>query len=187
MKFTCIVVSVLWSMGCHPAFADSRNPFEPVRSQSKQGAPALTRNAPVLPPVLPPPMAPKPGSFQSIAAPRPPKDVGEAPARTKPKESPMRSTAASCQIKVKTVSMAAPAFGGIVTLVLQGGARDCVSAVLVEENWLEAKEITDPNAIRFVVDANDGSAPRQSSITVANAGQSVSVTLVQEGRVPRTP
>jgi hypothetical protein len=53
---------------------------------------------------------------------------------------------------------------------------------LVEESWLEVKDLSDPSAIKLAVDANDTSAPRQSNVVIANAGQSVTVTLVQEGR-----
>jgi hypothetical protein len=94
----------------------------------------------------------------------------------------MRLTAAACQLKPKSESVAAPAYGGIVLVTLQGGSRDCVSAVLVEESWLEVKDLSNPSAIKLAVDANDTNLPRQSNVVIANAGQSVTVTLVQEGR-----
>jgi hypothetical protein len=122
--------------------------------------------------------------------PPPPPDALDSPSvkassGRKTREAPSRSAAAACTIKVKSQSVAAPSTGGVVTISLQGGGQDCVSAVLVEQSWLEARDLSDPSAIRLEVDANDTATPRQSNIILANAAQSVTITLVQEGRSSR--
>lgn len=179
------------------ASTDTRNPFDPSGAKaSPRPAATYTRPivrhdamstgpvAPMLPMLLPPPL-PLPPS----PVPRPPEarpmPLEAATGRKKPKESTMAMTAAGCKLKAKSESVAAPAYGGIVVIALEGGSRDCVSAVMVEESWLEAKEISDASSIRLAVDANETSLPRQSNIIIANAGRSVTVTLVQEGRAPR--
>jgi hypothetical protein len=109
----------------------------------------------------------------------------EAGDKKKPKESQLESTAATCKLEAKSASVAAPAYGGLVSVTLVGGSKSCVSAVMVEQPWLEVQELTKPGAIRIAVDANDSATPRQSNIIIANAGRSVTVTLVQEGRTSR--
>lgn len=179
------------------ASTDTRNPFDPSGSRvGPRPAVNLSRPivrhdamptgpvAPMLPMVLPPPLPSPPSPAL------PPKEARMVPAeaptgRKKAKESTMAMTAAGCKLKAKSESVAAPAYGGIVVIALEGGSRDCVSAVMVEESWLEAKEISDASSIRLAVDANETSSPRQSNIIIANAGRSVTVTLVQEGRMPR--
>jgi hypothetical protein len=183
MKLTNAVIAVLLALGSASSFADTRNPFDPasatVNTRTLRALPPPLKALPFLPPPPPPPP-------QRAARPAEMPKLPEEAVSGKPKEPTMRATAAACQIKVKAESIAAPSHGGIVTIVLQGGARDCVSAVLVREDWLEAQELFDPNAIKLAVDANEASTPRQSDIIIANAGQSVTVTLVQEGRSPRT-
>lgn len=198
MKFSHIALVLLSGLGLGSAHAatDTRNPFDP--SSARVAAKALpsktsTRfdsvdagaSAPMLPLLLPPPLPFPPA--QAL----PPQEGSRAPAseavssKKKPKQTVMGATAAGCKLKAKQDSVAAPAYGGLVTIALEGGSRDCVSAVMVEEPWLEAKELSDPSSIRLAVDANDSSSPRQSNIVIANAGRSVTVTLVQEGRSAR--
>ena len=179
-----------------------RNPFEPVKvtASKKTTAPAqipppLEKPSELPPLILPPPAPEPPPVAVPKSAPAPAAKSGdgfvtvEAPekpaARTKSRD-PASRIQASCSLKTKVSIIAAPAAGGAVTLPLQvSGGRECLSAVLAEQSWLEVKDISDPSAVRLLVDANDAETPRQSNIVVANAGQSVTVVLMQEGRMAR--
>lgn len=201
MKFSYMALGLLVVLGLGNASAatDSRNPFDPTspKVSTKGGSSSKTSarldaadagasaSAPMLPLLLPPPLpsppAPALSPQEGLRA-----STGEAASsKKKPRQTVMSATAAGCKLKAKQDSVAAPAYGGLVTIALEGGSRDCVSAVMVEEPWLEAKELSDPSSIRLAVDANESSSPRQSNIVIANAGRSVTVTLVQEGRSPR--
>jgi hypothetical protein len=194
MKFSYIALALLAVLGSANAATDTRNPFDPTGAKLTQSKSSTRLDAASLPPgagapmpplLLPPPLPypPSPAPSSQEIAHTAPSDA--AASRKKPKQTAMSVTAAGCKLKAKQDSVAAPAYGGIVTIALEGGSRDCVSAVMVEEPWLEAKELSDPSSIRLAVDANDSSSPRQSNIVIANAGRSVTVTLVQEGRSPR--
>ena len=63
-----------------------------------------------------------------------------------------------------------------------GGGKSCVSGVLLEKSWVEAKGFGDPTFIKIQVAANVANLPRQSNIVLANASQSVTVALVQDGQ-----
>jgi len=207
MTRTYALVAALLTLASTACWADTRNPFDPAsaRSTASKAAPGQARTAapkaeassvsssamtaPMLPPILPPPIPPAPAKLPldlpppAAPAPAPASAVEAAPAKSK--ESPMRQAAAACKLKAKNSSVFAPAHGGLVTIELLGSGKDCASAVMVEQPWLEARELNDPTAIRVAVDANDTEAPRQSSIIIANAAQSLTVTLVQEGRIAR--
>lgn len=199
MKFTYAMLACVMVLACTNAAADARNPFDPASAapgstaaKPKAKAPVVSAplaRAPMLPAelLLPPVLPPMPAASTAKPAdvPRLVAEASEAPASKKPKESVLRATAAGCKLKARVESVAAPAYGGIVTVALLGSGRDCVSAVMVEETWLEAQELSDPSLIRLAVDANISGAPRQSKIVIANAGQSVTVTLVQESRPDR--
>jgi hypothetical protein len=193
------VLACAMALACANAAADVRNPFDPASAAPSETAAkqkskvlrasSLPARAPMLPdelllpPVLPPVPAARPPKHADV--PRLAAETAEVPVSKKPKESILRATAASCKLKPRVESVAAPAYGGIVTVALLGSGRDCVSAVMVEEPWLEAQELSDPSLIRLAVDANSSGVPRQSKIVIANAGQSVTVTLVQESRPDR--
>ncbi len=211
-----LIACMLAAAGANAAGQDARNPFDPATAKRSTTHAAVQPQAPVaaaqraavavrapmlpeelsLPPVLPPALPPPlPSPARRADVPRLPPEAPQAPSgkpaketsASKPaKESAMRITAASCQLKARTETVSAPAYGGIVTIALQGSGRDCVSAVMVQEPWLEAKDLSDPALIRLAVDANSTSMPRQSNVVIANAGQSVTVTLVQEGRSDRS-
>jgi hypothetical protein len=196
MKISHLTFAAIAAFSGTLSHADTRNPFDPasaakvpVEKQDKaRGARSMPPGTnpvapfPQLPPVLPPPLP----AARPPAAATMPAEVEEPTERKKrSKSTQMQATAAACQLRVKSESVAAPAYGGLVTISLQGGSKSCVSAVMVEQSWLEVQELTDPDAIRIEVDANESSTPRQSNIVIANAGRSVSVTLVQEGRTPR--
>lgn len=190
-----LIFAVFAVLGCSTSHADTRNPFDPTTvkhstrkatspPQGKALAPAAlpTPPLPALPPVLPPPL-PTPRAALPAESPTEQVDVGS---KKKAKATPLQSTAASCPLKVQSESVAAPAYGGLVSISLQGNSKSCVSAVMVEQPWLEVQELNDAAAIRIAVDANESATPRQSNIVIANAGRSVTVTLVQEGRAART-
>lgn len=191
MKLSHIAFTVFTVFSCSLSHADTRNPFDPTGAKTpagklpgRQPAPgvAMAPQFPALPPVLPPPLPAARPPAPSAAL----EDVVEQPEKKKAKASQRQAAATACPLKVKSESVAAPAFGGLVEIELQGSSKSCVSAVMVEQSWLEVQELNDPSAIRIAVDANENSTPRQSNIVIANAGRSVTVTLVQEGRVART-
>lgn len=196
MKLTHLAFMAIAAVSSAQSYADTRNPFDPSSAKARtekpgnvpgvRSEPPLGQVAPpfpALPPMLPPPL---PAAHPPAPAPMPASaEATETSQKKRPKESQLESTAASCQLKVKSESIAAPAYGGMVSIGLQSSSKSCVSAVMVEQTWLEVQELTDPSAIRIAVDANESSTPRQSNIVIANAGRSVTVTLVQEGRTPR--
>lgn len=182
---------------------ESRNPFEPVKvtaskkpSSAAQVAPPVEKLGELPPLILPPPAPEPPPAPVPRNAPVPaakPADgfamveTPERPAQKTKSRDPAARIQGACTLKSAVTIIAAPAAGGAVTLPLQvTGGRECLSAVLAEQSWLEVKDISNPSAVRLLVDANDAETPRQSNIVVANAGQSVTVVLMQEGRMARS-
>ena len=190
MKSTLILVACLFASTTALA-ASERNPFEPVKTRGGKQVDSLPF---VLPPPAPPPPsvkraapspeAPATDSFSS-ADPAPAATPVSAPAKVKSRD-PATRIQANCSLKTKSNIIAAPSFGGTVVLSLQiTGGRECLSAVLAEQRWLEVKDLSDPSNVQLLVDPNDSELPRQSNIILANAAQSVTIVLMQEGRVAR--
>lgn len=168
--------------------ANARNPFEPPSSAKGKSAASPQQAQPAAAPlVLPPPAPPRAAPVPELPAP----PAAEEPANSKAakvrsKEPPVARAQAACNLKPKSAIVAAPAYGGPVTVhMVVSGGKECLSAVLAEKSWIEVKDLSDPAAVRVEVDPNDTGAPRQSSIILANTTDSVTVTLMQEGRAGR--
>ena len=206
---------VLLALMLIPAFSmagagEARDPFAPKDAVSSDKAPAAVHKhkASVKPKhkeavrstvdaspaigggglmLLPPPLPPSPRLDRIPDLPsRAGAGVEASPApAARRAATPASKTQAVCSLKVKSQSVAAPATGGIVSIQLLG-KRECVTAVLIEQPWLQESLASESSSISIEVDANALNTPRQSNIVLANAAHSVTITLVQEARPLRT-